>query len=107
MCILSKSAKVLTLLSLGFLSTQVLAQNFCSTTGHSGTGRTVSGSYVTGSVGNYDFQLWYDHAQSGSATFYNEGSMSCSFQGAGDYLCRMSAMAKCFGRLEPRGLAKR
>ncbi len=89
MSILSKSAKVLTLLSLGFLSTQVLAQNFCSTTGHSGTGRTVSGSYVTGSVGNYDFQLWYDHAQSGSATFYNEGSMSCSFQGAGDYLCRM------------------
>ena len=89
MRVLPKSAKVLTILSLGFLSTQVLAQNFCSTTGHSGTGRTVSGSYVTGSVGNYDFQLWYDHAQSGSATFYNEGSMSCSFQGAGDYLCRM------------------
>ena len=89
MRVLPKSAKVLTILSLGFLSTQVLAQNFCSTTGHSGTGRTVSGSYVTGSVGNYDFQLWYDHAQSGSATFYNEGSMNCSFQGAGDYLCRM------------------
>ena len=89
MRVLPKFAKMLTLLSLGFLSTQALAQNFCSTTGHSGTGRTVSGSYVTGSVGNYDFQLWYDHAQSGSATFYNEGSMSCSFQGAGDYLCRM------------------
>lgn len=89
MRVLPKSAKVLTILSLGFLFTQALAQNFCSTTGHSGTGRTVSGSYVTGSVGNYDFQLWYDHAQSGSATFYNEGSMSCSFQGAGDYLCRM------------------
>lgn len=89
MHVLPKFAKMLTLLSLGFLSTQALAQNFCSTTGHSGTGRTVSGSYVTGSVGNYDFQLWYDHAQSGSATFYNEGSMSCSFQGAGDYLCRM------------------
>ncbi|MBR2074290.1 MAG: glycoside hydrolase family 11 protein, partial [Fibrobacter sp.] len=89
MRVLPKSAKLLTILSLGFLSTQVLAQNFCSTTGHNGTGRTVSGSYVTGSVGNYDFQLWYDHAQSGSATFYNEGSMSCSFQGAGDYLCRM------------------
>lgn len=89
MSIFSKSAKVLTLLSLGVFFSQALAQNFCSTTGHSGTGRTVSGSYVTGSVGSYDFQLWYDHAQSGSATFYNEGSMSCSFQGAGDYLCRM------------------
>ena len=91
MFILSKLAKVLTLLSLGLFSTQVLAQSesFCSTTGHEGTGTTRSGTYATGSVGNYDYQLWYDHAQSGSATFYPGGSMSCSFQGAGDYLCRM------------------
>ena len=89
MCILPKFAKVLTLLSLGFLSTQALAQNFCSTTGHSGNSKKETGSYAPGSIGQYDYQLWYDHANSASATFYENGSMSCAFSGAGDYLCRM------------------
>ncbi len=89
MCILPKFTKVLTLLSLGFLSTQALAQNFCSTTGHSGNSKKETGSYAPGSIGQYDYQLWYDHANSASATFYENGSMSCAFSGAGDYLCRM------------------
>ncbi len=78
------------LLSLGLFTSQTLAQteSFCSATGHSGTSKTETGSYAPGSIGQYDYQLWYDHATSASATFYSDGSMSCKFSGAGDYLCR-------------------
>ena len=78
------------LLSLGLFTSQALAQteSFCSATGHSGTSKTETGSYAPGSIGQYDYQLWYDHANSASATFYSDGSMSCKFSGAGDYLCR-------------------
>ena len=78
------------LLSLGFFTSQAMAQSeaFCSTTTHSGESKTETGSYSPGSIGQYDYQLWYDHANSASATFYSDGSMSCSFSGAGDYLCR-------------------
>jgi hypothetical protein len=76
------------LLFLGLFSTQALAQDFCSTAAHSGTSKTETGSYSPGSIGQYDYQLWYDHANSASATFYSDGSMSCKFSGAGDYLCR-------------------
>ena len=78
------------LLSLGFFTSQAMAQSesFCSTTTHSGESKTETGSYSPGSIGQYDYQLWYDHANSASATFYSDGSMSCTFSGAGDYLCR-------------------
>ena len=70
------------------LATSASAEDFCSTAQHSGTSKTETGSYAPGSIGQYDYQLWYDRATSASATFYSDGSMSCSFQNAGDYLCR-------------------
>ncbi len=85
-----RSLGTVAVLSLGLFSSQALAQTeaFCSTTTHSGESKTETGSYSPGSIGQYDYQLWYDHANSASATFYSDGSMSCTFSGAGDYLCR-------------------
>ncbi len=71
------------------LATAVCAQNFCSTAQHSGTSKTEYSS--TGGAKSFEgisYELWYDRATSGSATFYSDGSLSCSFQNAGDYLCR-------------------
>ena len=70
------------------LAASASAQEFCSSAEHEGSSVTETGSYAPGTIGEYDYQLWYDHATSASATFYEDGSLSCSFQGAGDYLCR-------------------
>lgn len=86
MSILSKSAKVLTVVSLGFLSTQVPAQDFCSATGHSGKSAVASGDQ-TGYIGSFHYEQWRN-AGNGTATFYEDGSFSCSFTGGSDYLCR-------------------
>ena len=88
MSILSKSAKVLTVLSLGFLSTQVLAQteSFCNETGHSGQSAVASGDQ-SGNIGSYHYEQWRN-AGNGNATFYSDGSFTCSFTGGSDYLCR-------------------
>ena len=100
MSILSKSAKVLTLLSLGFLSTQAVAQSekFCNTTGHSG--QSVQLTYnTTGEIGGNGYELWCDSkTQSCKATFYADGSMNCQFQGADDYLCRSGLKLQSDGK---------
>ena len=92
---LSKSAKVLTLLSLGLLSTQVLAQDFCNAS-HSGTKVDVSNTAPTGdsdgkgsigTIGDYSYEEW-NKTGTGKATFYSDGSFSCSFENIDDYLCR-------------------
>ena len=86
---LSRSAKILTFLLLGLFFSQVLAQDACSANNLSSSSESANGTYVIGYAGVYSYQLWYDHGQSGSAKFYNDGAMSCSFSGVGDYLCRM------------------
>ena len=100
MSIFSKPAKVLTVLSLGLLSTQALAQseNFCNTTGHSG--QSVQLTYnTTGEIGGNGYELWCDSkTQSCKATFYADGSMNCQFQGADDYLCRSGLKLQSDGK---------
>lgn len=95
MSVLLKSAKALTVLSLGFLSTQVLAQDFCNAT-HSGTKEDVSNTAPTGdadgegtigTIGDYSYEEW-NKTGTGKATFYSDGSFSCSFENIDDYLCR-------------------
>ena len=95
MSVLLKSAKALTVLSLGFLSTQVLAQDFCNAT-HSGTKEDISNTAVTGNadgkgtigtIGDYSYEEW-NKTGTGKATFYSDGSFSCSFENIDDYLCR-------------------
>ena len=88
------------LLFLGFFTTQALAQDFCKAT-HSGTSTNVtSPSWPNnrGYIGDYHYELWYDYASPGSATFYSDGSMSCAFQGAGDYLCRSGLSLQSDGK---------
>ena len=75
------------------LSMGAFAQDFCNAS-HSGTKKTVSFSVgagadkgETGSIGDYHYEQWN---KSGSATtdFYTDGSFSCTFQNADDFLCR-------------------
>ena len=86
MRVLPKFAKMLTLLSLGFLSTQALAQNFCNAT-HSGTSIRKTESWAKDYIGDYNYEIWYDGGNN-SATFYSDGSFSCEFSNTKDYLCR-------------------
>jgi endo-1,4-beta-xylanase len=99
MSILSKSTKAVTVLSLGFLSTQVLAQDFCNAT-HSGTKVDVSNTAPTGdangkgsigTIGDYSYEEW-NKTGTGKATFYSDGSFSCSFENIDDYLCRSGVL---------------
>ena len=86
MFILSKFAKVLTLLSLGLFSAQVLAQNFCNAAGYSGTSVQVNGN-KTGTINGIGYEQWADQGNN-STTFYEDGSFKCSFSGTKDFLCR-------------------
>ena len=93
MSIFSKSAKVLTVLSFGLLSTQVLAQDFCNAT-HSGTSTRQTLSFghgsdgnKTGNIGDYHYEVWTKSGNA-EATFYSDGSFSCAFSNIDDYLCR-------------------
>ena len=79
------------------LSVAAFAQDFCSSAKHTGESKKVNGNEVRSKkvngneVSSYNgvgYELWYDRATSGSLTIYEDGSMSCSFQSAGDYLCR-------------------
>jgi len=60
--------------------------NFCSSASHSGQSVQVNSNKV-GTIGSIGYELWSDSG-SNSATFYSDGSFSCKFQNAGDYLCR-------------------
>lgn len=75
------------------LSANAFAQDFCDAT-HSGTSANPSFSISPGdemgeikNIGDYNYEIW---SKSGdvSATFYSDGSFSCKFSGADDYLCR-------------------
>ena len=95
------TVRTATLLFLGLFTMQVFAQNFCSSAAHSGTSTNVtSPSWPNnrGYIGDYHYELWYDYASPGSATFYSDGSMSCAFQGAGDYLCRSGLSLQSDGK---------
>jgi len=76
------SLAILTLAS----AVAVKAQSFCSNAKHSGTSTVVNSNKV-GNIGNVGYELWADSG-SNSATFYSDGSFSCSFRSAKDYLCR-------------------
>ena len=74
------------LLSLSLFTSQALAQDFCNATGHTGQSTAASGNQ-TGYIGSFHFEQWRN-AGNGTATFYEDGSFSCSFTGGSDYLCR-------------------
>jgi len=62
------------------------AQSFCSNSKHSGQSVKITSNKV-GDIGGIGYELWADSGNN-SATFYEDGSFSCSFQSAKDYLCR-------------------
>lgn len=77
------------------LATSAFAQDFCSTTTHSGTSTKTNGKqngeeYQTISkIGDFNYELWYRGGNgASSATFYSDGSMKCSAVNSDDYLCR-------------------
>ena len=87
------------LLSLGLFTSQVLAQDFCNAT-HSGTKVDVSNTAPTGdangkgsigTIGDYSYEEW-NKTGTGKATFYSDGSFSCSFENIDDYLCRSGVL---------------
>jgi hypothetical protein len=67
-------------------ATTTFAQSFCSSAKHSGQSVLVTSNKV-GSIGSVGYELWSDSG-SNSATFYSDGSFSCTFNNAKDYLCR-------------------
>jgi len=68
------------------LATSTLAQSFCSSASHSGQSVKETGNKV-GNIGDIGYEMWADSGNN-SATFYSDGSFSCSFSNAKDYLCR-------------------
>eukprot|EP00833_Pecoramyces_ruminatium_P010724 jgi/Orpsp1_1/1184756/evm.model.c7180000090878.1 len=81
-----KTTNIISLL-LSLATTGIVnAQSFCSTSTHSGESVKVT-SNETGTIGNIGYELWSDSGNN-SATFYSDGSFSCSFSNAKDYLCR-------------------
>ncbi|OUM68839.1 glycoside hydrolase family 11 protein [Piromyces sp. E2] len=76
--------RALSILSLA--ASLVAGQNFCSNSSHSGQSVKVTTNKV-GTIGSVGYELWSDSGNN-SATFYSDGSFSCSFNNAKDYLCR-------------------
>jgi len=68
------------------LSAVTLAQDFCNASGHSGEKIDTTGN-KKGSIGTRDYEIWADGGNN-KATFYADGSFSCSFSNSKDYLCR-------------------
>ena len=79
-------ANVGLVLAFGLCSTSVFAQDFCNTSSHSGTSVTKTAN-ATGTIGDVGYEIWSDGGNN-SATFYSDGSLSCAFSNASDYLCR-------------------
>ncbi|ORX45772.1 concanavalin A-like lectin/glucanase [Piromyces finnis] len=67
-------------------ATSALAQSFCTGATHTGESVKETGNKV-GSIGGVGYEMWADSGNN-SATFYSDGSFSCSFSNAKDYLCR-------------------
>lgn len=99
MNILSKSAKVLTVLSLGFLSTNSFAADACNDAmGHVGTEHKVQVS-PSGQNNQYQglgkisgtswgFEEWYE-AGNNSMSYWDNGTFKASWSGTNDYLARV------------------
>lgn len=94
-----RSLGTVAVLSLGLFSSQVLAQDFCNAS-HSGTKVDVSNNAPTGdangkgtigTIGDYSYEEW-NKTGTGKATFYSDGSFSCSFENIDDYLCRSGVL---------------
>ena len=66
-----------------------LAQNFCNNAYHSGSKVDIDtySSNQIGSIGGKSYAMWADSGYN-TATFYSDGSFSCKFYQAMDYLCR-------------------
>jgi len=62
------------------------AYQFCDTVGHTGENIVETSSNI-GKIGGIDYELWFNNG-SNSATFYSDGSMTCSFQNTMNYICR-------------------
>jgi len=71
----------------------VKAQSFCSTSSHSGKSVKETSNKV-GKIGDVGYEIWSDSGNN-SATFYSDGSFSCTFQNAKDYLCRSGLSFDC------------
>ncbi|KAL6612945.1 concanavalin A-like lectin/glucanase [Neocallimastix californiae] len=80
-----KSFKLLQLV-LATTTCVVNAQSFCSSSSHSGQSVKETSNKV-GTIGDVGYEIWSDSGNN-SATFYSDGSFSCTFQNAKDYLCR-------------------
>ena len=85
--------RTVALLFFGLFTTQALAQDFCKAT-HSGTSTKQTLSFghgsdgnKTGNIGDYHYEVWTKSGNA-EATFYSDGSFSCSFSNIDDYLCR-------------------
>ena len=81
-----KLSKILPLVFSLTSSLLVNGQSFCSNASHSGQSVKETGNKV-GSIGGIGYELWFEGGNN-SATFYSDGSFSCSFQNSKDYLCR-------------------
>ncbi|MFA6836843.1 MAG: glycoside hydrolase family 11 protein [Fibrobacteraceae bacterium] len=81
----AKIAKAGLALTFGLFSTNAFA-DACSTASHSGTNITETAN-KTGTIGDIGYEIWFDSGNN-SATFYSDGSFSCTFSNASDYLCR-------------------
>jgi len=82
-----KTSKIISIaITLATSSYIVNAQSFCNSANHSGESVKVTSNKV-GTIGGVGYELWSDSGNN-SATFYSDGSFSCSFQSAKDYLCR-------------------
>ncbi|KAG4081470.1 hypothetical protein H8356DRAFT_1300325 [Neocallimastix lanati (nom. inval.)] len=73
-------------ITLGTASLVAGASDFCSNARHSGESVKVTSNKV-GNIKGIGYELWADSGNN-SATFYEDGSFSCSFSRAKDYLCR-------------------
>ncbi|OUM65765.1 glycoside hydrolase family 11 protein, partial [Piromyces sp. E2] len=62
------------------------ANQFCNTIGHTGES-IVETTCKISKIGGIDYELWFNGG-SNSATFYSDGSMSCSFCDTLNYICR-------------------
>jgi len=61
-------------------------KNFCYSSSHTGQSVWTNGNKV-GYIGNIGYEMWADGGYN-TATFYSDGSFSCSFSNTKDYLCR-------------------
>ncbi|OUM63322.1 glycoside hydrolase family 11 protein, partial [Piromyces sp. E2] len=60
--------------------------DFCTSATHGGESVKETSNKV-GNIGDVGYEIWSDSGNN-SATFYSDGSFSCSFSNAKDYLCR-------------------